>query len=280
MSNQPDIHAIWQNAQDQERKIWTESKQPESYFINHWTELLRRTPLIRRSLLRANAILDVACGGVPILHVLPPAQLMVATDPLNPDFAALYPRQQWIRYDSSCAESLPYEDATFDVVFCMNALDHMSDPPTAVQQMLRVLKPGGWLHLDITNSSPLSRLLAQMGYRRHLSEFHPHLLTLSGVCSWLRSGCEVMEVETFPACSFRKLLYGFRVLAGKNQLDECQKRISALSLPHGQMFVSVLLDVCNGALYRFNKKTFAQGGRIAARKKSAGGVMNQSLREI
>lgn len=268
--NQPaDINAIWENAQDQERKIWLESKQPESYFIDHWAGLIHKTPLISHSLRGAKAILDVACGGVPILHVLPPSPLMVATDPLNRDFASLYPRQPRVRYDSFCAESLPYDDATFDVVFCMNALDHMADPPAAVRQMLRVLKPGGWLHLDITNSSPLSRLVAKMGYRRHLSEFHPHLLTLSGVCSWLKDSCEIAEVETFPSCSWRKLLYGFRVLAGKNQLDECQKRISALSLPRSQMLFSVLMDVCNGALYHVSREMFAQGGRIAARKRWA-----------
>ncbi len=270
MNETPDIHSVWKDAQEKERKIWLESNQPESYFIEHWSELLRKAPLILRSLSRAEAVLDVACGGVPILHALPRTKRMVATDPLNRDFAVLYPRKEWIQYDHFCAESLPYEDAAFDVVFCMNALDHMSNPQVAVRQMLRVLKPGGWLHLDVTNTSPLARLVVALGYRRHLCEFHPHVLTLASVLSWLRNGCEIAEVETFPSCSIRKLLYGLRVFSGKEKLSGCQQRISAFSLPRSQMLISVFLDMGNGALYRFGKKTFAQGGRIAARKLAPG----------
>ena len=41
------------------------------------------------------------------------------------------------------AEDLPFEDATFDAVISFDVLEHCDDPRVAVQQIARVLKPGG-----------------------------------------------------------------------------------------------------------------------------------------
>ena len=44
---------------------------------------------------------------------------------------------------AAAAESLPFEDAVFDAVFCSGALHHFAEKPTAVQEMGRVVRPGG-----------------------------------------------------------------------------------------------------------------------------------------
>jgi len=41
------------------------------------------------------------------------------------------------------AESLPFRDATFDAVTCLEALEFMSRPGAVIDELLRVLKPGG-----------------------------------------------------------------------------------------------------------------------------------------
>ncbi len=41
------------------------------------------------------------------------------------------------------ANALPYEDGTFDVVYCHQVLQHTSDPVGILKEMLRVTKPGG-----------------------------------------------------------------------------------------------------------------------------------------
>ena len=44
---------------------------------------------------------------------------------------------------------LPIEDASFDCVFCTGTLEHVRDPAKAVQELYRILKPGGIVHIDV-----------------------------------------------------------------------------------------------------------------------------------
>lgn len=44
---------------------------------------------------------------------------------------------------------LPISDESFDAVFCTGTLEHVRDPKRAVQEMYRVLKAGGLVHLDV-----------------------------------------------------------------------------------------------------------------------------------
>jgi SAM-dependent methyltransferase len=41
------------------------------------------------------------------------------------------------------AESLPYEDSSFDLVYSWGVIHHSPDTPRAAREILRVLKPGG-----------------------------------------------------------------------------------------------------------------------------------------
>lgn len=44
-------------------------------------------------------------------------------------------------------EHLTYPDEFFDIVHCVNALDHTGDPRQALEEIYRVCKPGGWIYL-------------------------------------------------------------------------------------------------------------------------------------
>ncbi len=50
---------------------------------------------------------------------------------------------------------IPFEDDSFDVVFCNHVLEHVRDDGRAMQEMHRVLKPGGWGIMQIPLFFPL-----------------------------------------------------------------------------------------------------------------------------
>ena len=45
--------------------------------------------------------------------------------------------------------NLPFEDGSFDVILCNHVLEHIPDDKKAMQELLRVLRPGGWGILQI-----------------------------------------------------------------------------------------------------------------------------------
>ena len=50
------------------------------------------------------------------------------------------------------AEALPFEDNHFDLVLCVDVLEHIADDQKAVQEMYRVLKPGKTCIVHTPNS--------------------------------------------------------------------------------------------------------------------------------
>lgn len=52
---------------------------------------------------------------------------------------------QRLKVQSADVQTLPFDRASFDVVVAFHMLHHVSDVATAIQQCIRVLRPGGFL---------------------------------------------------------------------------------------------------------------------------------------
>lgn len=57
-----------------------------------------------------------------------------------------------VRFDVADLECLPYEDASFDVVFAVNIIHHLSSVRTACDELIRVLSPSGKMVLSDFNT--------------------------------------------------------------------------------------------------------------------------------
>jgi 2-polyprenyl-3-methyl-5-hydroxy-6-metoxy-1,4-benzoquinol methylase len=63
--------------------------------------------------------------------------------------------------------ALPFADATFDIVFSTEVIEHTPDPIASVHEMIRVLKPNGFLSLSTPNllwQTPV-RIASKLGLR-------------------------------------------------------------------------------------------------------------------
>lgn len=64
-----------------------------------------------------------------------------------------------IDYRISKGEKLPHEDNTFDVVTCVDVLEHVEDVDQVVREIHRVLKPGGTFLFDTINKTFKSKFI-------------------------------------------------------------------------------------------------------------------------
>ena len=78
-------------------------------------------------------VLDVGCGVKPYLPFFERAAEYVGVDLVDNPYADL----------RGAVEALPVEDASFDLVLCIQVLEHSDDPARAVSELHRVTKPGG-----------------------------------------------------------------------------------------------------------------------------------------
>ena len=57
------------------------------------------------------------------------------------------------------ASALPFDDASFDYVTCIEGLEHLENPFQAMRELARVLRPGGTLVLSVPNYLNIERRL-------------------------------------------------------------------------------------------------------------------------
>jgi 2-polyprenyl-6-hydroxyphenyl methylase/3-demethylubiquinone-9 3-methyltransferase len=108
--------------------------------------------------------LDIGCGGGLLAEEF--ARLgctVVGVDPSEESLAAArtHAASQGlaIGYQRATGEALPFADESFDIVYCCDALEHVTDLRQVIAETARVLRPGATYLYDTINRTPQSRLI-------------------------------------------------------------------------------------------------------------------------
>jgi len=135
----------------------------------HEINPLRLDYIDRIAALRDKSVLDVGCGGGILAEAMAQRGARVtgidlADKPLK--VAQLHLRESGatVDYRLISAEALAQEaPRSFDVVTCMEMLEHVPDPAATVGACAQLLKPGGVAFFATINRNPKSYLFAVVG---------------------------------------------------------------------------------------------------------------------
>jgi 2-polyprenyl-6-hydroxyphenyl methylase / 3-demethylubiquinone-9 3-methyltransferase len=130
-----------------------------------------RFPYLRRTMTETlgiepagNSVLDVGCGGGLLAEEF--AALGCRVTGVDPSSGSLDAARKHaaqgglaIQYVEGTGESLPFADASFDVVYCCDVLEHVDDLGKTIAEITRVLKPGGAFLYDTINRTWRSKLV-------------------------------------------------------------------------------------------------------------------------
>jgi 2-polyprenyl-6-hydroxyphenyl methylase/3-demethylubiquinone-9 3-methyltransferase len=130
---------------------------------------LRTNYIDRHASLAGKKVLDVGCGGGILSEAMAQRGAYVTgidmgEAPLN--IAKLHALESGIsvKYQQIPVEQLAEEmPASFDVVTCLEMLEHVPDPASIIQACYKLVKPGGMVFFSTINRNPKAYAMAIIG---------------------------------------------------------------------------------------------------------------------
>lgn len=119
--------------------------------------------------LSGKKVLDVGCGGGILAEAMAGAGATVngidlSEKALKVAKLHLYESGKQVDYQLMSAEDYAAQhEGEFDVVTCMEMLEHVPDPASVVAACARLVKPGGWVFFSTLNRNAKSYLFAVIG---------------------------------------------------------------------------------------------------------------------
>jgi 2-polyprenyl-6-hydroxyphenyl methylase/3-demethylubiquinone-9 3-methyltransferase len=175
----------------------------------HQINPLRLDWIDRHAALKGTRVLDIGCGGGILSDSMARRGATVlgidlASKPLKvAQLHALEAGTENVEYREVAAEALAAEaPGRFDIVTCMEMLEHVPEPASIVQACATLAKPGGWVFFSTINRNAKAFMFAIVG-AEHVLQLLPkgtheyaRLIRPSELAQWCRNaGLELADTR-------------------------------------------------------------------------------------
>jgi 2-polyprenyl-6-hydroxyphenyl methylase/3-demethylubiquinone-9 3-methyltransferase len=158
--------------------------------------------------LRGKRVLDVGCGGGLLTEAMARkgaevTGIDIASRPLAVASLHLHESGLAVDYRETTVEQLAGSgEAPFDVITCMEMLEHVPAPDSVIRSMAGLLRPGGSIFLSTINRNPVAFGLAIVG-AEYLARLLPRgthrydrFIRPSELSAWLReAGLQTRDIR-------------------------------------------------------------------------------------
>lgn len=186
----------------------------------HAVNPLRMAYIQRHTQVTGRKVLDIGCGGGILSEALAKAGGEVLGIDLGEEVlnvADLHSLETGtpVQYRLVSAEQLAEEaPASFDVITCMEMLEHVPDPAAVVRATGQLVKPGGWVFFSTLNRNPKAWLLAIVAAEHLLGMIPPGthqyqtFIKPSELCGYARAaGLELVDLTGIGYRPFTQAFY-------------------------------------------------------------------------
>ena len=188
---------------------------------------LRANWIDKHSPVAGNKVLDVGCGGGILTESLAHRGANVSGIDMGEAplaVAKLHSLESGVEvnYQRITAEQLAEQQPeSFDIVTCLEMLEHVPDPGSVINACAKLVKPGGHLYFSTINRNPKAYMLAVVGAEYILrmlprgTHEYDKFIRPSELGNWIRNSG--LELQTMTGLTYNPITRRYRL--NDNDID-------------------------------------------------------------